>query len=219
MATKSAIISDIILRITKGKPSDDLELEPKQVAYWIDMVLGSVVQDKLNKQLEQGKGIESIYLKKENCIKAAIKNLECRDCQNNVYIELEQDVLSLFRDRGLVLVGTEDGDTVEQTKWGDIFRINKLKFSRPSLKNIQYTRDGCRLYLHGLNRDTYIIPQFMVVYVPKIQLLSELKDADEVNVTDDVLEFVSDEVEKLARRQMYQSDSDEENDSQQDIEA
>jgi len=77
--TKEMLVSDIILRISKGKPSDDQELEPRQVAFWIDQWLPFLVTDLLNKRVSMGLGIDPNYIKIEECAEPSIILLDCRD--------------------------------------------------------------------------------------------------------------------------------------------
>lgn len=214
--TKEQLISDIILRVTKGKPSDDLELEPRQVAFWIDQFLGALIQETLNAKILQGMGIDPSYIKTEDCVAPKIKKLDCRDCQDNVYIDLCFEPLSLFRDRGVIRVATEDGDWVDKVSLTELDNLRKLRFSRPSLKNIKYHRVKQTLYIHGLSQDTYHLAKFNISYVP-VQKLADLKDTDPIFTSDEILPILAEKVEALARRQMYEGFEDLENDGQQDL--
>lgn len=212
MATKSQLISDIILRITRGKPSDDLELEPKQVAFWIDLVLGGIVKEMLDTQLkDKSATIAPAYIKIERDVPAKIT------ATNVIYIDLCDEPMNLYRDGGVIRVATEDGDWVDKLVMSDIDDIVKLKHSKPSLKNIKYTRVKERVYLFGLTSDTLHLPTFYIAYVPKINLLEDLDDTDDISVSDDILARVAEEVEKIARRQM-QSPEDDSNEALQNME-
>ena len=215
--TKDALVSDIILRVTKGNPSDDLELEPKQVAFWIDMVLAAVVKDFLDKKLINGLGIDPDYIKTEECIDARLKRTDCSDCQNNVYFSLCDEPMNLLRDRGVIRVVTSEGSWVDKTTLFEIDDLNKLKHSKPSLKNLKYHREKDTIYIHGMNINTYLLTQFHVSYVPKIKLMEELSNEDPIYVGEDVLPLIAEQVEQIARRQLYQSAEDIRNNGSQDL--
>jgi hypothetical protein len=57
---------------------------------------------------------------------------------------------------------------------------------------------------------------FYIAYVPKIQLLEDMNDTDNIDVPEDILVRVAEEVEKIARRQM-QSPEDLANNAQQNL--
>jgi len=214
--TKEKLVSDIILRISKGKPSDDLELEPSQVEFWIDQILPALVQTSLNQKILNKLGIDQSFIKIEECVEPKVKILDCRDCQNNVYIDLECAPVDLIRDSGMVRVATEDGDWVDQVTLHELDDITKLRFSKPSLKNIKYTRVKQRLYLHGLNTDTYHLAKFNIAYIP-VPTVQGASDTDPIYISDELLKPLADELEALARRQIYQSDIDEANNARQDL--
>lgn len=220
MATKREIIDDVILRITKGKPSDDMELEPLQVAFWIDSILPALIKQALDSKFKEkgGDGIDPAFIcyERQKALKQGGQTFT-----ENFYIDLDCDPINLYRDRGVIRVATEatatePGDWVDKMKMEEIDDLRKLKHSKPSLKNLKYHRVKNRLWFHGLTDDTYQLTTFLIAYVPK-PVLSELDDDDPIYMSEDLLPLLSEEVEKIARRQTYQSDSDEENDSQQDL--
>lgn len=220
MATKKQLVDDIILRITRGKPSDDGELEPRQVAFWIDMALNSLVKQSLDAKFKKGDdSIDPEYICYERLVpvRAGVKDYEA-----NFYIDLCDEPVNLYRDRGVIRVATETsltevGDWVDKMKMEEIDNLKKLKHSRPSLKNIKYHRVKNRLYFYGLTTDTFNLITFLVAFVPKTKALEELKDDDRIYIGDDLLPMIAEEVEKIARRQVYQSDSDLTNDGEQGL--
>lgn len=214
--TKEQLVSDIILRITKGKPSDDLELEHGQVEFWIDQLLPALTKEILDTKIANNLGIDSSYIKIEDCLDAKVKILDCKDCQDNVYIDLKCTPADLFRDRGVIRVVTMDGSWVDKVSLMEIDSLRNLKFSKPSLKNLKYHRVKDRLYIHGMTEDTLHLAQFMVSYVPT-QSLTDMEPDEPVYVGDEVLPRLAEELEKIARRQMYQSDIDEANNARQDL--
>lgn len=220
--TREQLISDIILRVTRGKPSDDLELEFSQVAFWIDLLLPGLIKKTLEDKIKKGEMIDPLYLTVEECVDARIKDSSCRECQNNVYFDLCDEPLSLSQDRGIVKFSIEntlaDGsDWVDLVSASEVDTLFKLRFSKPSLKNIKAHRVGKRIYLHGLTSDTYFIPKFNITYIAKPSVLEDLDDDDELKIGEELLAILAEEIEKIARRQMYSSAEDEENNARQDM--
>jgi len=214
--TKEMLISDIILRVTKGKPSDDLELEPTQVAFWIDQILPALIKATLDKKLDAKLGIDPDYFKIESCIKPKIKISNCRDCQDNIYIQLECSPINLIRDLGVARVVTEDGVQLDKMSIHEIDNLRNLRFSKPSLTNIKYHRIKNNLYIYGVTEDTMHLVEFNAIYVPS-QTIYDLNDDDSVFIGDEILPLLAEELEAIARRQLYQSGIDEENNGKQDL--
>ena len=215
--TKEMLVSDIILRVTRGKPSDDLELEPQQVAYWIDLVIGDIIKTSLEKALARGDTISPIYIQHEECLNPKLKDSNCLECHNNIFVDLCKSPISLSDDRGILRVTTQDGEPINKTSIEELDVINKLTFSKPTLKNLVFHRERDKLFIHGVDHRSYALIQVNVWYIPSPQLLEALGDDDEVNVSEDILGAVADAVEAIARRQLYQSAEDEENDGEQDM--
>lgn len=219
MATKQQLIDDIILRVSKGKPSDDIELEPKQVAFWIDMILNSLVKQTLDAKIKKGDdSIDPAYI----CYERLVPLKEgSQDYNGRFYISLCDQPINLYRDRGVIRVATEPTETeqgagVDKMKMEEIDNLRALKHAKPSLKNLKYHRVKEKLYFYGLTEDTYQLVTFLVAYVPTTKALEDLEDTDTIYVADDILPLIAEEVEKIARRQ-EQSDEDLANDSQQDL--
>ena len=214
--TKEQLISDIILRVTKGKPSDDLELEPRQVAFWIDQILPALQKQVLDKRIAEGSTIGADYIKVEDCIDAKAKLLDCLECQDNIYFDLKCHPADLHRDLGVIRVVTMDGSWVDKATLLEIDTLRNMRFSKPSLKNLKYTRVKNRIFVHGMDVDTMHLAQFMVSYVPS-QTVSDLADDETIYVGDDILEMLAAKLESIARRQLYISDIDESNNGRQDL--
>lgn len=215
--TKGEIISDIILRVTRGKPSDDLELEPDQVSHWVDLVLGNVVKQSIENSLKNGGTVNPVYIRKEECLSPKLKNSNCLDCQNNIFVELCDQPIGLLNDRGILRVTTQEGRQIDRCSVEELDVINNLTFSKPSLTNLIFHREKDKLFIHGVDHRSYQMIQLNVWYIPEVELLDGLDDDDDVGVDTDILGIVAEEVEKIARRQVYQSIDDEENDAEQDM--
>lgn len=216
--TKNQLVSDIILRLTQGKPSDDLELEPRQVAFWIDMVLGALIKLDLEEALAKKKGLGMIdpsYICWDKEIPVRVDYIN--DTRSDFYFDLNHCPINLTRDAGVIRISTKDGDWVDKMNMLEIDNLNKLRFSSPSLGNLKYTRVKERIHIFGVTTDTYHLVTLDVAYIPTPDLLEDMGYDDEVFVGEDILPKLAEEVEKIARRQIYQSGIDEENDGQQDL--
>ena len=213
--TKKQLIDDIILRVTKGAPSDDLELEPRQIAFWFDLVAKTLVPDYLNTQIKDGQPLDPLYIIIEDNKTAIVEDVTMLDTgDDRAYITVLKTVMPLINDAGLMRVITEEGTFVNNTPIEYLDTLSKLTFGRPSRENLLYSRINDRLYIHGLKPQHVTIIKFSVTYIPVVDI-SSLADGDTVKVTDPILSILSEAVEQMARKQLSIM-ADEENDAQDD---
>src|SRR5688572_18273425 len=141
MPNKKQLIDDIILRVTKSAPSDDLELEPAQIAFWFDQVANTAVPDFLNKAIVDRLTIDPIFILVEDNKTATIEDITMlEDCDDRVYLTLTKIPMSLVNDYGIVRVITEEGTIVNNTPIEELDTINKLTFGKPNRENLLYSR-------------------------------------------------------------------------------
>jgi hypothetical protein len=210
--TKFQLISDIILRVTASKPSDDLELEPAQVALWLDQNLNSIVKTTLDDKLKRGEGIDSTYLYPQYNVDV---NTENNNGSTVFYIDLDFEPMNLWRDRGIVRVANSDGlGLVNRVNFSELDTLSNLKLSKPSIKNINYSRIKSRLIMHGLDQDTYAINNFDLVYVPLTKALELLGPNDNIYVAEDLIPIIAEQITEIARKELS-GINDIENDSVQ----
>lgn len=218
MPSKTELVSDIILRITKGSPSDDLELEPSQVAYWFDIVADKLVADYLNKQIASGYLLDPPMIVIEDDKTATVENVTMlEDCKDRIYITTTKKILDLNNDRGLLRVITEEGIVVNKTSLEGLDTLNAMPFSRANKNNLLYTRVGNnKIYIHGITGKSINIVQFSVSYIPEINITG-LADTDIINIPDKLIGMIADVVGEMARNQMNvlpDNESDGEDDNQ-----
>lgn len=214
--TKKQLIDDIILRVTKGAPTDDIELEQRQIAFWFDLVVKTAVADYINGQIKDRLTIDPIYLLVEDNKTATVEDITMlEDCDDRTFITLTKTPMSLINDYGVVRVITEEGTMVNNVPVEELDTISKLTFGKPSRENLLYTRVDSRIYIHGLKRQHVGILKFSVTYIPTPEI-STLADGDTVKLSDSLAALVSEAVEKMALKEIYQVDPDQENDAQDD---
>lgn len=141
--TKEQLISDLELRLTAGKPSDDVEIPRPLLATWLDQARATVIQAESK---QTGEISPSAYTRLE-CQSVALETPECvyGDCFVNVYLTIPTP-LSLAHDRG-VQVSFTNGRTVHKIPSPQSYSIFKnLRFGKPE---IGYYRVGDRLYIFG----------------------------------------------------------------------
>ena len=72
--TKGQLISDIELRLTKGKPSDDIAIYRNQIAYWLDIERDNILTDILSDSIKKGNDIDPFYVESDLCLSLSISN-------------------------------------------------------------------------------------------------------------------------------------------------
>lgn len=217
MATKGKLISDIELRLTMGKPSDDFELERSQIGHWLDILRDEFVKAILEKDIAGKKSINSFYITKEDCLPAVVDDEDCEgDCLPEVKITLATMPMGLTDDKGIVRVATNAGHTVSRSTINMYDYLYDLPFSKPSEDNLVWRREGKSIYISGADLEDVDITYFTVYYVPQYSSQDIGEDA-EFNVEGDLLSQILDEAEAIGRRQVYGSDEDLENDGEQDL--
>ena len=214
--TKKMFIDDIILRVTKGAPSDDLELEPSQIAYWIDMVAKTAIPQELNKAINNKEAIQSVYIEIEDNKVATVENVTMlSDNDDRCYITVSKPILNLVNDYGIVRIITEEGKHLDHVPIEYLDIINNLTFSRPNKNNLLYSRVGEKLYIHGLNPKHVAIVKFSVYYIAAIDIFS-MADNDVLKISDALLAIIGESVETMAMKQIGSVDPDVQNDAEDD---
>jgi hypothetical protein len=211
--TKKAILDDIILQLTQSNPSDDLALEYTQLAQWLDYYRNLVVTTELNSKLEINEMIPSIYLTREACLVSEAEENDCGDdCENRISIELENDVMTLNNDGGIVMVQTDDGDQVIKAgAINTIMLFRNMRYAKPSEENFVYYRQGTKIYIEGMKAVDIPFDNFHVWYVAKQDLGSAI-DSTEVIASDLALPQIIAAVVQAGKQQMYGTQVDNESD-------
>ncbi len=211
--TKKAIIDDIFLQLTQSNPSDDLALEYTQFAQWLDYYRNLVVTTELNAKVDAGEMIPAIYVTRQACIVSDLEEEDCDDeCEDRISFDLENDVMTLNHDGGIIMIQTDEGDQV--LKAGDISKITlfrNLRFAKPSEENLVYYRQGSKIYIEGFDSVDIPFDKFNVWYVKKQDLASAL-DATEVLASDLALPQIIAAVTQAGKQMLYGTQVDEAND-------
>lgn len=217
MATKNKLVSDIILRITKSKPADDLELEPKQVEFWLSIVIDSMVKDSLDNLIDSGQRLPDFYVIKEGLkpiYSEAYYSVDDED--ERMYVELKKPAMTLNNDLAILRVTTNEGSFFHKTRLTTVDFTESMEFSKASTNNLVYYRDGKkRLILLGVSRELIDVIEIFVWYIPQTDIECFAGD-EELPIPQDMIEEIQLRVEDLARRQMY-GVADIENDGQDDL--
>lgn len=204
MATKLMLISDLMLRLQKCKPSDDFELSSSQVAFWLTNERDELVKQYLDGRLQSNLNVDNYFIKKESCKALNEETDPCVDeDQERIYIRLKKQPLDLFKDLGVVRVRSSDGSVINKAQISTIDVIDDLEFGKSSTSNLIYYRDGkTKLVIEGIPVGLKDIVEIIVWYIPKENIL-DLQDDDEVTIPNELIPMLMERAEDTAKRQMF----------------
>lgn len=219
MKTKGELVSDLELRFTKGKPSDDLELERDQIAFWLDIAANALLTDSISKQMAKREDINPFYISKSDYKTAASESIADVDISDERYsIDISDlkilPVRGFSRDYGIVRLQDEENKQLVPINYDDSDFYKNLCFAKPSDENMQWYREGSKIYIDGVDENIATYKKFRVFYIKTINS-SSLTDSSEYPLTDDLLSIVVDVAEEIGRRQLMQPIDDLENNGQQ----
>lgn len=206
------LVDQIELMVYEGKPSDDVTLERAQIADLLSFYRDQLVKEHLDNLIKAGKGLESYYFEHFNSAQAQEESVAgVDDDDERLYITLPKQPMSLLNDRGVVKVTTNEGFIVLRSRLENIETIKNLRYAKPSPANMVWYRDNKTIVIEGLfwkNKDS---ATFETVYIPTYTS-QHLTEADEFKISDEFLPILLTQVEDVAKRQIYGSQSDDNND-------
>lgn len=214
MKTKGALISDIELRLSRGKPSNDFEIERSQIAHWLDISRDEVVAQKLNTQIASDEDIDPFYIEKIGEYTAELESEVPLFCTKRHVFTIDADILSLLEDRGIDRIVTTGGKILIQSTFDQIEYLQHLWFSKPSNENMMWYREGKKFFVHGLSDITSKKIKFKVFGV-KSNVGESLTDDDTYPVSDDIIDMVIEKAEQIGLRELYGELEDRSNDGNQ----
>lgn len=212
--TVKEFISDILLQLNQGDISDDSTLEWSQIKAWLTYHANGLIATEINSKLDHSEMVPSQYLTREECLVSELEDTDCGDdCQDRISITLQNDVLTLNNDGGIVMVQTDEGTQV--LKAGSINQLvlfNQMRFAKSSAANLVYYRQGSKtLYIDGMSSVDIPFDKFHVWYVAK-QDYSTASDSTVINVSDLILPLLMDSVLQRGKLELYGSESDKSSD-------
>lgn len=210
--TKQELLSDIQLQLLQGNPSDDSALEWDQLAFWASYHLNEIVTIECNQAIKQGKQIPPVYKKVSDCEVMVVEDVATFAAdEDRVYVEIDEDILDLDNDKGLILVETEDGEEIARTSLETFHATKNMRFGKPTAERPQFYRRGEKIFLLGFTPTDIPFEKVNIYYVPK-QDLYAADESDEVLASSAALPSVIDAVVQRGKMQLYGTQVDSEND-------
>lgn len=195
----SKLIDDLLVRVKAI--SDDAYLDREQAQHFLAITRDMLVKDYLDGLINKGKAVDPFYIERETCKSLQEEDEDCAgDCDERLFILLEKDPMSLFDDKGVLVVTTYDGVVVLKARVDSLSWIKDLPYSKPTQKNPIYYREGRKIVIDGISRKNKSIT-FIVSYIPSYGS-QELSEDSEFKIHDALIPVLMDMVEQTARREL-----------------
>lgn len=213
--TRDEMVSDLELRLSRWKPSDDFELPRNLISHWVDLARNELVQSQIEDDIEKGKDIDKRYLKTINGLRPAEETGTVNLDQGlRYFIDLGEEVMNLPDDVGVWRVSTNTGRLLAKQEFQDYDIICKLHFSKPSLELPSYYREGTKLFIEGLNAGLVNRAYYNVSIIPSS--FSDSEFSDELILAPDMERLVAELAEEIGLRNLRIS-ADIDNDGEDDV--
>jgi hypothetical protein len=207
----STLISDIILRVYQGKPSDDSELSRSQILHWLVTNRDQIVKEYLDSLIKAGKPLDTYYATRETGETTSVEDLpDTEDEDERIYLQLTNTPMTLLNDLGVFRVISEDGVMVEKARSESIDWVKDLKWGAPSVKRPVYYREDKKIILEGLSYQN-LDETFIVYYIPTASSQS-LTEASDLLISGELIDILLTKVETMAKAEILGTQSDLEND-------
>lgn len=212
MATVREMVSDVELALYQGQISDDAETEREQIKFWLSYHLNQLVATECNEKVKRGEQIPAIYQVRASLEVPDLEETdEVDETDERVYVTMDEEILDLNKDAGVIAVLDEQNDEIKKTTIGTILQFKHTKFGAPSLGNLLYYREGQKIYIYGFKPSDVPFATIQVWYVPK-QNLREMAETEEVLCSALVLPQVIAAAVETGKHQLLGSQADPEND-------
>jgi hypothetical protein len=138
MITQAYIVSDLELRLSKSKPSSDMDLTYEQMAYWVDQARDAVTKA----YVDQAKTIDSSLVMKLN-------ELSPYEVGEDVFVDLGLIPLDIKGNRGVLYVEDDSGNFLHGSTSSNRKFLSKMAFTKASSCTVVYTLNGSSILIEG----------------------------------------------------------------------
>lgn len=138
MITQEKIVSDLELRLSKSKPSSDLDVTYEQMAYWVDQARDAITKD----YVDEAKTIDESLIMNVN-------GASPYEVGSSVFVDLGLIPLDIKKNHGIVYVRNAEGEYLYNSSSKNSRFLSKLTFTKPSVCTVVYTISGSSLVLDG----------------------------------------------------------------------
>jgi len=218
--SKERLISDVELQLTQGAPSQDLELEQSQIAFWLTQELNTLKSQEISQLLKAGKQVPPYYIVRQACNQLTEEVTDCIVDDNDglnqrYYFALSNDVLDIDGDNGIVQVLTAELEEVYKGTIAMLPMLSQMRYTKPTGQLLIWSRQGDLIYVEGFLESDIDFNKIIVYYVQKQDLVA-MADTDIVLISDKLLPVLIERVVEIGKLQVYGTTSDVTNNATQD---
>lgn len=212
MPTRSQIVDDLELRLYASKPSDDIHFSKSQASFLVDNVRDEILTEKFEEQIKKGDQLEPFYYTRETgktLSKEAITGGDDEFSDFRYSFSLDNDVLPLSKDKGLVMVRDNYGRILAHATENEQDFLSKLPYGGFDTKCQVFYRENRNIFIESSIPSSSSVYTYSVTYIP---MGNSAGDDDPYPLEDQLVPELTDRVEQILRRQMQIGLGDTEND-------
>lgn len=214
--TLGTLADDMILRLTQSNPTDDSELEKGQIMYILAMNRDMIAKKYLDAQLLAGQPMDTQMKTRYVATTLSIEDeTTVLIDDERLYVELPNQPLTLINDMGVIQVLNQEYLPLLRYRNEHFTRYQNLRYAKASPNNICFYRDDRKIIIKGITQKNRDNDKFIVDYCPALASQT-LTEATDVKLSDALLPELTNTVEEILKRQMYQSTQDLTNDGTQE---
>ena len=187
-----------MLRLTKGKPSDDFEVDTRQIGFQLDTIRAALIKAKVEAEADIDL---SDFVTFFEAVDVFQRDKKADDGTDSVFhlSTLPSNILSLPNDAGLMSIETQGGTEVTRMKASDRIRFKNLRFGKPTSCRPAYYRVKDEVYYEG-GTDNWRKNGVANMYL----ILETIKDEDgDYPLSAELLPLLLSTVEQQLLKQMY----------------
>lgn len=197
--TQEYLVGDLELRLSKAKPSDELDIQYSQMAYWIDMARDEYTKEYIK---EEKRIDESLIMEIDGLVPYAI--------QDKVYIGMDIVPLEIKNGGGVIHLYDSDGNFLNKHSLSNKKFMNKLRFAKASACTIVYSLTGTAIMIEGGSSDL-LNKTYSIALVPSE--LSRIKNPqDRMYIAPSTVKAILEIAEEIGLREISQGIYDTDND-------
>jgi hypothetical protein len=212
MATKKELVSDIKLRLSRGKPSDDFEVDDRQVGFWLDSIRAKLVRDKA--VYDRGIDLSDFCELFEAVNISKVEKVADDGCDSVFYkSKLPVSVMALPNEGGIISIETQGGTEIRRINISDRLRFKGLKFASPSKEKPTFHRVNDEIYYEG-GTDSWLNNGVVNMYL----ISEETTTEGDYPISSELIPILLDGAEEIGRRMLFnipENIEDTENDGKQ----
>lgn len=193
--TKEKVISDLVMRLTGGKPSDDIAVSYEQAGDWLDQARAATISQWVKQN--GGMYIPPGLFRRFECQSFTTETPECvvGNCFSNTYLDIQRPLT--FRDERSIRVSRQNGRPLNRLTSAQEYEIiKKLRFAKDSTF---WYRVGNRVYFIG-NESINHNYKFIVDLVPANT--DYLSDTDPYPMIEELYPMMMQMAEEIGLRQL-----------------